>query len=71
MLLPVPAWALQAGAQLLRKGDAVQRLRGSLQVDVSRVRELLGWVPPVSVWEGLRRGFAHGAAGDESPPSLG
>ena len=54
-LLPVPVWALQAGASLLGTGDAVQRLCGNLQVDISKARSLLGWVPPVSVEEGLRR----------------
>jgi nucleoside-diphosphate-sugar epimerase len=54
-LLPVPVWALQAGATLLGKGDAVQRLCGNLQVNMSRARSLLGWVPPVTVEEGLRR----------------
>jgi nucleoside-diphosphate-sugar epimerase len=57
-LLPVPVWALQAGASLLAKGDAVQRLCGNLQVDISKARNLLGWVPPVSVEEGLRRAMA-------------
>ena len=57
-LLPVPVWALQAGASLLGKGDAVQRLCGNLQVDISKLRSLLGWVPPVSVEEGLRRAMA-------------
>ncbi len=54
-LLPVPVWALRASASLLGKGDAVQRLCGNLQVDISKARSLLGWVPPVSVEEGLRR----------------
>jgi len=54
-LLPVPVWILQAGATLLGKGDAVQRLCGNLQVDISKARSLLGWVPPVSVNEGLYR----------------
>jgi UDP-glucose 4-epimerase len=57
-LLPVPVWALQAGASLLGKGDAVQRLCGNLQVDISKARSFLGWVPPVSVQEGLRRAMA-------------
>ena len=57
-LLPVQMWALQAGASLLGKGDAVQRLCGNLQVDISKARSLLGWVPPVSVQEGLRRALA-------------
>ena len=54
-LLPVPVWALRAGASLLGRGDAVQRLCGNLQVDITKARSLLGWVPPVSVEEGLRR----------------
>lgn len=57
-LLPVPVWALQAAASLLGKGDAVQRLCGNLQVDISKARSLLGWEPPVSVEEGLRRAMA-------------
>jgi nucleoside-diphosphate-sugar epimerase len=59
-LLPVPVWALQAGASLLGKGDAVQRLCGNLQVDISKARSLLGWVPPISVEEGLRRAMGAG-----------
>jgi nucleoside-diphosphate-sugar epimerase len=59
-LLPVPVWALQTGASLLGKGDAVQRLCGNLQVDISKARSLLGWVPPVSVEEGLRRAVGGG-----------
>lgn len=57
-LLPVPVWALRAGAALLGKRDAVQRLCGNLQVDISKARSLLGWLPPVSVEEGLRRAMA-------------
>ena len=58
--IPVPVWALQAGASLLGKGDAVQRLCGNLQVDISKARNLLGWVPPISVEEGLRRAMGAG-----------
>ena len=58
-LLPVPVWALKAGATLLGKGDEVQRLCGNLQVDISKARQLLGWVPPVTVEEGLQRAFAR------------
>ena len=54
-LLPLPIWALQAGSSLLGKGDAMQRLCGNLQVDISKAQSLLGWVPPVSVAEGLKR----------------
>ena len=57
-LLPVPAWALRPAGAALGKRDAVQRLCGNLQVDISKARELLGWTPPVSVSEGLRRAMA-------------
>lgn len=54
-LISIPSWALQAGASLLGKGAAVQRLCGNLQVDISKARNLLGWAPPLTVHEGLRR----------------
>jgi nucleoside-diphosphate-sugar epimerase len=57
-LLPVPFWALKAAAALLGKSDAMQRLCGNLQVDISKARRLLGWVPPLSVDDGLRRAVA-------------
>ncbi len=58
-LVPVPVWALRAGAALLGKGDAVQRLCGNLQVDISKARNMLGWVPPISMDEGLCRAVAR------------
>lgn len=54
-LLPVPAGLLTAGAWLVGKRSTAQRLLGSLQVDITKTRDLLGWNPPVSVDEGLRR----------------
>ena len=54
-LMPVPALMIQVAAKLLGKGEVAQRLCGNLQVDISKARQLLGWVPPISVKEGLRR----------------
>lgn len=54
-LVPVSVWLLEAGAALLGKNDMAQRLCGNLQVDLSKTRSLLGWEPPISVDEGLRR----------------
>lgn len=54
-LFPVPLGLLRAAATLLGKRDVAQRLLGSLQVDISKTREMLGWKPPVSVDEGLKR----------------
>jgi nucleoside-diphosphate-sugar epimerase len=54
-LLPVPAQLLLAGARLVGQGAAAQRLCGNLQVDIQHTRDVLGWAPPVSLDEGLRR----------------
>ena len=54
-LLPIPKSVLIAAAAMLGKRDMAQRLCGSLQVDISKSRALLGWNPPVSVDEGLCR----------------
>jgi nucleoside-diphosphate-sugar epimerase len=54
-LLPVPASLLKVGAALLGRRDIAQRLCESLQVDISKTRNVLGWNPPISVDEGLRR----------------
>jgi nucleoside-diphosphate-sugar epimerase len=56
-LIPVPAGLLQFGATVLGKKAVAQRLLGSLQVDISKARELLGWAPPLTVEEGLKRCF--------------
>ncbi|WP_029890084.1 UDP-glucose 4-epimerase family protein [Polycyclovorans algicola] len=54
-LIPVPMGVLMAGAAMLGKRSVAQRLLGSLQVDISKTRELLGWQPPIGVDEGFRR----------------
>lgn len=56
-LIPVPSSLLMLAATLLGKKAVAQRLLGSLQVDISKARNLLGWEPPVSVEEGLKRCF--------------
>lgn len=58
-LLPVPAWLLALGAKMLGRKALAQRLLGSLQVDISKPRQLLNWTPPVSVDEGLRKTAQH------------
>lgn len=54
-LIPVPVWMLWSGATVLGKRAVAQRLLGSLQVNIAKTREVLGWEPPVGVDEGLRR----------------
>ena len=60
-LIPVPASVLMFMASLVGKNEMAQRLLGSLQVDISKTRDLLGWPPLLSVEEGLRRCFDRNA----------
>lgn len=53
-LVSVPPAILMAGATLLGRREILRRLTGSLQVDISKARRVLGWSPPASVDEGLR-----------------
>lgn len=53
-LIPVPASILKLAAAMVGKPDIAQRLCGSLQVDISKTRQLLGWVPPLTLDEGLK-----------------
>ncbi len=54
-LFYVPTACLKLAAHLMNKPGIYQRLCGSLQLDITKTRQVLGWVPPVSVNEGLRR----------------
>lgn len=54
-LLWVPVGALQWAARVLGKQAVAQRLCGSLQVDTTATCRQLGWRPPVTLDEGLRR----------------
>lgn len=56
-LVPVPAVMLQLAATAVGKKAVAQRLLGSLQVDISKARELLGWTPPLTLEQGLARCF--------------
>jgi len=53
-LFYVPPALLKLGATVLNKPGIYQRLCGSLQLDIAKTIQLLGWTPPVSVDEGLR-----------------
>lgn len=57
-LFAFPLPLLRLIARLAGKQAQLQRLSESLQVDTSKARRLLGWQPPVSVDEGLRRTLA-------------
>lgn len=58
-LLPVPAVWLDGAARLIGRKDVLPRLCGSLQVDIDKTRRVLGWVPPVTLDEALRKTVRH------------
>jgi len=58
-LIAVSTTLITLGAKLVGRADIAQRLCGSLQVDIKKTKDLLGWSPPVSVDEGLRATAAH------------
>lgn len=58
-LIPLPTSLLKAGANLIGKQDVARRLCNSLQVDIFKTHELLGWSPPVSMNEGIQLTAKH------------
>lgn len=52
-LMPVPPAFLYMLGRISGKSAVVDRLCGSLQVDCSKARQLLGWQPPYSVEHGV------------------
>ncbi|ENJ8201581.1 UDP-glucose 4-epimerase family protein [Vibrio cholerae] len=53
--LPVPIWCYKLFGKLFGKSDIVDRLTGSLQVDISHTKETLGWKPPQILQEGFKQ----------------
>lgn len=52
-LLPCPPGVLRAAARLVGRGDAAERILGSLCVDDAATRANLGWRPRVALAEGI------------------
>jgi nucleoside-diphosphate-sugar epimerase len=59
-LFSVPVSLLRLTGSALGKRAEIDRLVGSLQIDSSHTRQVLGWSPPVSVQEGIWR-MVHSA----------
>ena len=66
-IYPFPVSLLRVAGTLLGKRAQVARLTDSLQVDSARIRQTLGWTPPVTVEQGLAetaRWFAAQSGGN-------
>ncbi|MHC8378101.1 UDP-glucose 4-epimerase family protein [Pseudomonas sp. MDT1-16] len=59
VLLPIPAWLMSGAAALLGRRALSDRILGSLQVDISKNRQLLGWTPPVTLDKALSLTAQH------------
>jgi len=57
-LIPVPVGLMTFAAKLVGKEDVANRLFGSLQVDSSKARDMLGWKPVISMDEQLKKTVA-------------
>lgn len=54
-LIPIPSYWFTLAAKLIGKPAISQRLCGSLQVDISKTKELLNWQPPYSSAESMKK----------------
>jgi nucleoside-diphosphate-sugar epimerase len=54
-LFYVSPMLLKLGSTCVNKSGVYQRLCSSLQLDIGKTQQILGWSPPISVDEGLRR----------------
>lgn len=59
-LFPVPVALLRAAAALVGRSADIERLCGNLEVDIGKARRVLGWTPPLSTHDALRRAVRGG-----------
>ncbi|TPE54367.1 SDR family oxidoreductase [Maribrevibacterium harenarium] len=52
--LPVPVWCFKLAGKLFKKEAVVDRLVGSLQLDIEHTKKMLDWVPPYTVEHGFQ-----------------
>ncbi|PAJ74461.1 UDP-glucose 4-epimerase [Pseudoalteromonas sp. NBT06-2] len=52
--LPVPVWVFNLAGKVLNKQAVVNRLTGSLQIDIEHTKTTLNWQPPYSVEHGFK-----------------
>ncbi|MCC2524557.1 UDP-glucose 4-epimerase family protein [Vibrio coralliilyticus] len=53
--LPIPKWCYTLAGKILCKQNVVDRLLGSLQVDITHTKETLDWKPPQTLEDGFKQ----------------
>jgi UDP-glucose 4-epimerase len=66
-LFSVPPTFLRVAAGLVGRRAAIERLCGTLQVDISHTRATLGWTPPSGIDAELARTARRFQAGRDAP----
>ena len=54
LALPVSVWCFKLAGKLLNKTEVIDRLTGSLQLDITHTKNTLNWTPPYSVEHGFK-----------------
>ncbi|MDK1289558.1 NAD-dependent epimerase/dehydratase family protein [Pseudoalteromonas umbrosa] len=54
---PVPAFCFKVLGKLLGKTQAIDKLIGSLRLDINKTKNVLEWKPPLSVTQGFEKTF--------------
>lgn len=54
LMLPVPVWMMRMAGKIIGRSDELERLFGSLTVDISKICRELNWKPPNTPEEGIR-----------------
>lgn len=52
---PLPVWCYKLAGKLFSKSQMVDRLTGSLQVDITHTKETLDWTPKQTLQEGFKQ----------------
>ena len=48
-----PLWLLRGASAIIGKTPAIERLTSSLEIDGSKVKQMLSWTPPFNMTQGL------------------
>ena len=57
LLFPVPIFLIKILGFIFGKKNEINRLIGSLRVDITYTKQILNWTPPVSAAEGIKQMF--------------
>ncbi len=68
LMLPVPVWMMRMAGRIIGRSDELDRLLGSLTVDISKIRSELNWYPPFTMEEGIRETVSWYKSAD--PPAI-